>query len=128
MEDTFDFSVFRKVCDMFNQSCLVYHVRNFSYHNAVSALDFFKVCNSTENNFSLTCGVSTSQTLSAHYYSACREVRAFDMLHNIRKCRFRIINKFIDCPDYFSEIVRRNIRCHTYRNSYRTVYKQVRET
>ena len=61
--------------------------------------------------------------------SAGRKIRTLNDLHNIFDRGFFSLDAVIDYLDYavdrLPEIVGRNIGCHTYRNTGRTVYEKV---
>ena len=58
----------------------------------------------------------------------CRKVRRHDMLTQSIDIGFRFIQQADTCRGYFTDIVRRNIRRHTHRDTGRTVEHHRRQT
>ena len=50
------------------------------------------------------------------------------MFHYVGKGSVGIVDNAVDAVDYLIEIMRRNIRCHTDRDTDRSVYEQIWES
>ena len=126
--DTFDTLVLYKVRNVFDESCLVYHVRDLSNYDAVSALDLLNVRSCPEGDLAAACSVGSSHSGTAHDNAAGREVRSLDALHDLVESTLRIVDEKIDTVDNFTKVVRRNVGSHTNGDTNRSVYEQVRES
>ncbi len=82
----------------------------------------------THVNFSATGTVCLHDASTTIDKCCSREVRSLDMLHQFINLNIRIVHHGDGGTYHFFEIMRRNIGCHPYRNTGRTVYQQIRHT
>ena len=64
---------------------------------------------------------------SAHDNAAGREIRPLDELHKLIECCIGIVNQIIETVNDLAEIMRRDMRCHTDRDTLRAVDQQIRK-
>ena len=112
--DTLDLLVLDKVCDAFDKSCFVYVVRNFRNLDLKSSVLLLNdLGTGTDNNLASSRCVSRSHTRTSHNNTVGREVGALDMLHKLVKRSVGIVDQTAHSVDYLTQIVRRNVGCHT---------------
>ena len=129
VRNTVNSLVFHKVGNVFDKSCLVDLIRQFGNNNLVSAVfSLYNLCFGSHGNFTSAGRISGSYTASAHNNAACRKVRAGHIVHKTGKVNIGIINKRTSGVNGFAKVVRRNLCSHTYGDTVRTVYKQVRKS
>ena len=95
---------------------------------AVIPAEFLEIRPCTDYDLALAGGVCGSDAAPAHDYAPCREIRAFNVLHQILEGRVRVVQHADAGVDDFLEVVRRDARCHADRNARRTVDQQIRES
>ena len=113
---------------MLDKAGFIDHIGDFMDNNMLSALNFFIRSFGSDDQFAFTGCISSPDAGFSHDNTACREVRAFDAFHKIVKSAVRVFNQEIQTVNDFSEVMCRNIGCHTDSNADRTVNKNVRET
>ena len=108
---------------------LVYAVGDLGYDNALAAvLLLLDLCRAADRKLASAELVHCVDAVYAADLGACREVGAFDELHEIVDRAFvAMLNVIIDAVAKFSEIMRRNVGRHTDGDTGRTVQKKVRE-
>ena len=99
----------------------------------LSILHWLDIGYRTHTDLSTSCTVSLFDSSCSKDRCSRREIRSFDDLHDFfdRGLIFifnLVINDFHNCTDDFSQVVRRNIGCHTYRDTGGSVYQKVRES
>ena len=116
--------------NVFDQLTFVYLVGKFGYYNsrAVVLAVLFELGAGADYYLSSAGCVRLTDTSSAHNNSFCREIRTFDVLHKVLEGSFGVVENTHACVDYFAEIVRRNIGCHTDGYTRRSVYQKVGES
>ena len=97
------------------------------YSRSVVTPELFKLRARADNDLAAAGCVSLTYTAAPHDDALCWEIGAFDVLHQIRQRRFRII-QHADAGVYdLGEVVRRDIRRHADGYTARAVDQQVRE-
>ena len=128
--DAVDFFIFMKFCDLFDQLCFIDKVWQFGDHNAVfAAIHWFDLRNGTDPDLASAGPVSFFDAFSSQDRCSGRKIRSFDDLHDIFDRRLialgLVINDLYDRVDQFSQIVRRDIGCHTDCNTRCSVCQKV---
>ena len=72
--------------------------------------------------------IGGTNTGIAHDNTAGREIGAFDAIHDLRHTGFGVVNEQANTVHDLTQVVRRNIGCHTDRNTHRAIHEQVGET
>ena len=118
------------VCNIFDQLAFVDLIRQFRDDNTDSLVFsvLLKLGFCPDDDFSASRGIGLTDTGPAHNYAFRREIRTFDVLHQITELSIRIIQNADAGIDYFREIMRRYICCHADSNAAGTVHKKVRES
>ena len=107
----------------------IYLIRQLSNNNTDAVfIKFFKFRPGANNHLAAAGGVSRTNTAATHNDTAGGEIRAGDMLHQIRHSHFRIIQHTDASIDHFRQVMGRNIGSHANGNTGRTVYQQIGET
>ena len=100
--------------------------RDFRNDNPVFFAKLFNSRSCPDRNISPSCQVSTTYTAGAADNAAGREVRARTDAKQFIRRNIRIVNHRDRRVTYFVDIMRRNTRCHTNRDSIRPVNQQIR--
>ena len=76
--------------------------------------------------FTAACSVSLFDATCSENYAACREIRSLYHIDKLINCCFFVLDIVVDKAhygiDHFTQIVRWDIGCHTYRDSCGSVY------
>ncbi|CAB4994190.1 unannotated protein [freshwater metagenome] len=96
-------------------------------NNAVPFGSLFNLCFRPHFYGTTACTDGRDQTSAAHNLRARRKVGALHKLHQVIRSCLGIINQVQCCIDDLTEIVRRNIRCHSHCNALAAIHQQVRE-
>ena len=125
--NAFETFVFNVIGNGFDKFLLVYLIRKFGYDDslarAVVELLYFALC--AENNASPARSVSVSYSASAHDYAAGGEIGRGNVFQQFVNRYFGIIDDRNRAVDRFAEVVRRNVRSHTYGYAVRAVDEKV---
>ena len=133
IRNAFDLLILDKIRNVLNQICLIDKIRKLRHNNAVLAvLHGLDVRDRTGNDLALSGHVRFACPLQTHNDAACREVRSLDDIKQLFNVGIPVllnpvINHFCAGCNHLAQIVRRNVGCHTYRNSCRSVYQKVRK-
>ena len=79
----------------------------------------------THNNASASCFVSTTYPLHAHNVATRREVGRFNVVHQLFDGNVGVVNVSHAAINYLAQVVCRNVSCHTYGNTTRTIHQKV---
>ena len=126
--DAFNAFVFYQLGDFLNQARFVYLIRNFVNDDGFTTrfgIRFdFRACANV--HFATTGTVGFFDTTTTVDDRGSREVRTRNMFHQPFNADVFIVNICQTAVDHFSQVVRRNVGRHTYRDTGRTVHQQVR--
>ena len=116
-----------EVCHILYELCLVYLIRNFgNNYSRLAVVVFFYLCLSADYAVTFTRAVSVFDTRAAENVSSRRIVGRGYVFHKVFDVYIGIVEKRNGTVDNLSEVVRRNGRSHTYRNTVTAVDEQVR--
>ena len=126
--DTFNAFVFYQLGDFLDQARFVHLIRNFMDDDGFTAsfgIRFdFRACANVHLATAGTVGFfNTTTTVDDR---GGREVRTRNMFHQPFNADVFIVNVCQAAVDHFRQVVRRNVGCHTYRDTGRAVHQQVR--
>ena len=131
VSNTCDLAVFDIRGDLVGQRIRVHHVWKFSHHQARASLDLFHFHNRTLRDRPTAGTVCIFNSLAPQNGGAVGEVRSLNNAQQRFKrlfvCGIRVRQQPLSTCCYFPQVVRRNVRGHTHRNTGRTVDQQVRE-
>ena len=126
--NTIDLFIADHLCNTLDKFCLIDIIRYLAYHNLVMCVTSLNFSLCTHHDTSTSSLISFADTIYTIYISSRRKIRSFYILH--QTCRVNII--IIDIShtgiNYLRKVVRRNISCHTYRNTRSSINKQLRNT
>ena len=120
-----------KLCNLFDQPCLIYHVRKFRNNDlALSVRQSLNIGYGTNSYFATACSVRFFYTSSSEDRCTCREIGTlYDIQNFLYFCISVFFNAVIDnfyhSINNLTKIVRRNIGSHTYSNTGGTVYQKI---
>ena len=102
------------ICNIFDQLAFIDLIRQFRDDNTDSLVFsvLLKLGFCPDNDFSASRSIGLTDTGPAHNYAFRREIRTFDVLHQITELSIRIIQNADACIDHFREIVGWYICCH----------------
>ena len=132
--DPVDLFVTDKLCDLLDQTCLVYKVRKLgNYDTGFTVWQSLDIRHRTDTDLATSGTVSFLDSSRSEDGRSCREVRSlYDLKKLLHSCFsvffYNVVNDLNNCIDSFTKVMRRNIGCHTYRNTCSTVYQKVRKT
>ena len=130
--DAFHTFFLYKVCDLFDQTQFIDHVRNFGDNDTFSAVMFFDFRCGTHDDLSAACSVSRTDAAFAQNIRTSREVGALDVFHQFFHFCFPAIDLVIDHADDaindLTQIVGRDICRHTNCDTAGTIHQQVGDT
>ena len=86
----------------------------------------FNLCLGTHDNASASRLVGTSDAFRSHDIATCGEVRTFDVLHQPVQIDVRIVNIGNSSIDDLTDVMRRDIGCHTNGNTRSTIDEERR--
>ena len=124
--DTLNLFILNKISDRRHQHGFIYHVGNLCDLDLMLILIDFSLC--AYHNTSAACHISLIKACCSVNCCRCGEVRTLDMLHKIGNSCIGVIHKMDSTVNYLSKVMGRNICCHTYSDTYSTVYKKVRKS
>ena len=124
-----------QLCDLLDQSGFIYHIRKFRYNNTALAIWHRLQYLVTARTRILPRPVRYASSIPLvpriippvgksgplmifRISSIVVSSSVFDL----------IINDLNNCIDDFSQVMRRNICCHTYRNTGSTIYQKIRKS
>ena len=124
--NTLDLLFLYAVCNRLAKQALVNAVGNFGKDDA--SVIFFDGRASANHNVSLACFIC--QTNAVNTVNGCigGEIGTFDVFHQVVHRALGVIHTVDGSVNYLTQVVRRNIGCHTNRNTHRAVYQQIGET
>ena len=110
-----------------NKTSFVYVVWQLCHYNSVFAVFHrLDIGDSTDSYFATACSVSLFDATCSENYAACREIRSLYHIDKLINCGFFVLDIVVDKAHYgiyhFTQIVRWDIGCHTYRDSCGSVY------
>ena len=126
-----DLFITHKRCDRLDQTCFIYHIRKFCHNNLrFSVRKRLDIGHRTDAHFSPSGTVRFVDAAGSENLRAGWKIRTFDDLQNLIQLRFTvffndIVDDLYDRADNLPQIVRGNVRRHTYRDSGSTVDQQV---
>ena len=126
--DPVDLFVTDKLCDLLDQTCLVYKVRELGNHDTgFTVWQSLDIRHRTDTDLATSGTVSFLDPSRSEDGRSCREIRSlYDLKKLLHSCFsvffYNVINDLNNCIDSFTKVMRRNIGCHTYRNTCSTVY------
>ena len=104
-------------------------IRNFCDNDLLMIVFCFDFSFTADDNSSTTRFVSLCHSVIAIYSSPGWEIRSFDVFHQSWYINFPFrINVCHTSVQYFRQIVRRHIGCHSDSNTRRTINQQIRNT
>ena len=128
VRNAIDTLVADEVCNLLAEFGLVHHVRNFGDDDARFALCIrFNFGTGAHTHTAMTREVSFANARTATDNSACREVRALHIFHEVFASQVWIFSQSMDSGTDFAQVVRSHIRRHTYCNTRCSVHNHVRE-
>ena len=114
---------------MRNQSRFVYLIRHFMHDNGFFILtNFFNSAFCTHHNRTAAGQISLLGSAVAQNQAAGRKIRSRNNINQFFNADFRIIYIGTASINHFTQIMRRNVCCHTNGNTVAAVYQQVRKT
>ena len=117
-----------KVAYAHQQTSLVYHVGYLVYDNACLVVLLDDVSTAAQDYLAASGIVSGAYSAVAHDDTAGREIRTLYLGHELLNGYIGIVDHQHERVNDLTEVVRRDIRSHTNRDTVTAVYKQVRET
>ena len=119
---------FIKLRNFFHQAGFIDLIRDLgNYNSCPISSDLLDLMLGAHHNAPLTGQVSIANAAEPHDRCAGREVRPFNMLHQLFDRDIRVIDQGNQRADGLSHIMRRNVCRHTYGNAVRSVNQQVRK-
>ena len=126
--DALNALVVHEFSNLLHQLRLVDLIRDFRHDDAAAAVGhFLDVGLCAHLNAPMPRVVGFADAASAEDDAACREVRAFDVLHQVVDGAVRVVNHADNAVDDLAEVMRGDVRCHADGNAAGTVDEQVRE-
>ena len=117
-----------EICHGFDQTGLVYHVRDFRNNDlALAVRQVYDLGLSADFDLAAAGRVGGADAAAAHDNAAGREVRSLDELADLVHLRLGMIDDIAGAVDDLREVVRRDVGCHADRDAGRAVYQQVGE-
>ena len=111
----------RQLADFFQQTQLIDHIRNFSDDNTFSAVMRFNLRCGAHNNLAASGAVRRTNPAFPKDIRACGEIGPLDVLHQFLHIGFSALDFVLNHADHavndLAEVMRRNIRRHTNRNT-----------
>ena len=132
IRDSINFFISYKLCDFLDQSCFVDHVWKFGHNNTVfTILHWFYICDCTNSDFSTSGAVSFVNSGRSKNHRSGWKIRTF---YNTQKffdicptiLYYFVVDNFYNSMNHLSQIVRRNVCCHTNSNTGCSVYQKIR--
>ena len=117
-----------KVAYAHQQTSLVYHVGYLVYDNACLVVLLDDVSTAAQDYLAASGIVSGAYSAVAHDDTAGREIRTLYLGHELLNGYLGIVDHQHERVNDLTEVVRRDIRSHTNRDTVTAVYEQVRET
>ena len=123
--DAFDPLILHQIHHGFDQVLLVDHIGDFGNHNAETvAVTFFNLGFTPQNHLASTGGIRRPNAGVTHNHPAGGEVGSLDVLAQLRKFRFGIVDEVAHGVHHLAQIVGRDVGCHTNRNPLGAVDQQ----
>ena len=132
--DSVNLFITYQFCHFFDQSGLVYHIRQLRYQNtALAVWHGFDFCYGTHTDLAASCAVSFLDSSCSEDHCTGREIRTFYDIQDFFDLRLSaFFNAVVDDLHNgfynFTQIMRRNVRCHTYGDTGRTIYQKIRKS
>ena len=124
--DTFDSLVAHQICNGLNEHCLVDLIRYLRNDDPVLVFLDIRLC--ANHNASAARLIRLTYAAETVYRCGGRKIGALYILHKLRGVSLGIIHKVDSAVNDLREVMRRDIRRHTDRNTHGSVYKKVGET
>ena len=118
--------VFDQVGNSLNNTGFVDHVGNFGDDNRLpSFCVFLNIRFCTQGQFAAASRICAADSASAHDNTAGREVRAFNIVHQLVQTDVRVVDNRVNCVTDLAQVMGRDIGRHTNCDTGRTVDQQV---
>ncbi len=124
--DSVDLPVPDQVGDFLNQPPLVDIVRQFGNDNLLlAAFHFFDFTFAPHNNPAFAGLIGFFYPFPTQNQASCGKIGAFDHLGQVFNGHVRIIDQHDDAVNHFAQVVGRDVRGHTYRDTRSSVHEQI---
>ena len=128
VRDAVDALVFDQICHGLDQTCLVYHVRDFRNNDlALAVRQIYNLGLCADLDLAAAGRVGSTDAAAAHDHAAGREVRALDELADLVHLGLGMVDDIAGAVDDLREVVRRDVGRHADRDAGRAVHQQVGE-
>ena len=114
-----------KVCNSLAKHTLIYAIGDLGYDNSVLVFLDLSLC--SYHYASLTRGVRLDYAVNAIDRSFRGEVGALEVVHKLKHLALGVIHTEDSSVYNFTEVMRRDICSHTYRDTHSSVYKEIGE-
>ena len=126
--------LFNQISDLLDQSCLINHVRQLCDNNAGLAVgQSLDIGNGPDFDLAAAGPVGFLNAPSAHDLSAGRKIWSLDDLHQFFNIGvpvffYPVVDDLYNAVDGLPQVMRRDIGCHTNRDTAGTINQQIRES
>ena len=128
MGDAFDLFVAGTLGDLFDHRRFVHLIRDFVDDDGPAIFaDFFDVGFGAKHNRATPLKIRFARTRAAHHDTARGEVRTRNVFDQVSRRQIGIVDQRKGGIHNFAKVMRRNVGCHTHRDTARAVDQHVRE-